>query len=933
MSTISYDGQSFSVEGRRIWLVSGAVHYVRTPRAQWRARLEAARQAGLNCIETYVFWNVHEPEPGKFDFAGERDLRAFVELIGELGMFCILRPGPYVCAEWDNGGLPAWLGTIEGMKLRQANGPFLEACSRYLGEVLAQVKDLQITTPMLGKPQRATHMNLPGLAAGGFTGSHTAGSGAGPIIMMQAENEWFSHNPEQADKYLHQIARYLRENGCEVPITICNQLWQRLDGTIDTWNASAHLATDLRQLALVQPNAPRLVSEYWTGWFDRWGGKHADTVDADKHLYRMASILASGAQYNLYMFHGGTNFGFFGGRTVGGNDVFMTTSYDYDAPLSEAGGRGPKYAATKRVSTFASQFHHVFSHLEAGRAHAAVAMTEKGHLPSVVHQRGTQGQVVFVLRAEDDKTQQVDVMLPNGLTLPVPMGTDRAAWLLLDTKLGGAAELNYTNLRPWAFLKRQMLVLFGPAGAKGLLSLNDVPIEVKVPEGDRPVVETHEGLTVVVLSGEQVDATYIHEAGLAVWSSGLDADGQPVGISGSQKMLTVALDGTVQAVDASPMRKPPAPKLGQWGYASIDTMVDGTSERYEKIDGPASLETLGQPYGYGWYKLSLGKHGNGKVMSPGARDRLHVYQGGQLKHLLGAGTGAVDGAAELKAVDEVVVLADNLGRYNYGFQVGEAKGLVNHFYSVREAKLGKAKKVSERAPDPFELTGYVPGRRYGERPPSEALVWKVKPEGRKPLVVRVEGFPVNGVLLVNDKPVALLSPGHQGGVVEVVLDPKDEHVSGGQNELKIALYKPWDDAEDVTKYVQVYQTTGNLSAKGQWHFARWQVPEAQAFGNMPKDHGKMPGWYRTSFTVRRLDVPLWFEPRGMSKGQIYLNGVNVGRYWVGTLQGEKIGPQERYYLPEGWLRTDGDNELVVFDEHGFGPGKARLVYDAMGPYG
>jgi beta-galactosidase len=120
MPTISYDGQSFIIDGRRVWLVSGAIHYARVPRGLWRSRIRAAKQAGLNCIETYCFWNVHEPQPGVFNFEGDADIRAFVEMIASEGMMCILRPGPYICAEWDFGGFPAWLNRVEGLKLREA---------------------------------------------------------------------------------------------------------------------------------------------------------------------------------------------------------------------------------------------------------------------------------------------------------------------------------------------------------------------------------------------------------------------------------------------------------------------------------------------------------------------------------------------------------------------------------------------------------------------------------------------------------------------------------------------------------------------------------------------------------------------------------------------------------------------------------------------
>ena len=451
MPSISYDRQSLSIDGRRIWLVSGAIHYPRVPHELWRHRIRAARQAGLNCIETYVFWNIHEPKRGKFDFKHNVDLRRVVELIGEEGMYCILRPGPYVCAEWDFGGHPAWLNTVEGLRYREANEPYLEACSRYLGQVMEQVRDLQATAPA-----------------------------GGPIVMMQAENEWLCHPPEQGRPYRREVVRYLRENGCEVPINVCNTRGQRVEGAIDTWNANERRAGDLRQLAIVQPNAPRMVPEFWPGWFDAWGRPHHTKFDGQWNLARLAQMLAVGAQYNLYMFHGGTNFAFHGGRSICGPDCFMTTSYDYDAPLREAGGRGEKYAVVKRVSMFASQFGHVFAHLDA-RQHAAAAPMEDGHGLSVIHQSGGQGDVIFIIRDDNDKRDSVDVLLPNGLSLPVPLDDQRAAWLVTQANLAGVAELTWTNLRPWAFVGKSLLVLFGPAGADGLVNLNGATISITVP--------------------------------------------------------------------------------------------------------------------------------------------------------------------------------------------------------------------------------------------------------------------------------------------------------------------------------------------------------------------------------------------------------------------------------------------------------------------
>jgi len=928
MPNISYDDHSFFVDGRRVWLVSGSIHYARVPRGLWRDRIRAAKQAGLNCIDTVVVWNQHEPRPGEFDFEGERDLRHFIELLAEEGMYGILRPGPFVAGGWDFGGLPPWLSNQPDIKLRQASPPFLEACARYLGAVMYQVRDLQVTEPVHGRIERPTRGNAPGEAAGGFT---RGGSGAGPIVLMQAEHQWLCHNPQQEEAYLRQIARYLRENGAAVPITNSNMLFQPVEGTISAWNAAEHLATDLRQLAVVQPDTPRLVSEYRSGGTDTWGGTR-ETIDAATHEYRLAQILASGAQYNLSPFHGGTRFGFTGGRLPDRVDGFVTTSADEDAPLAEAGGRGEKYHATRRISTFASQFHHVFAGLQSQSPHAAVTPSEKTHPLSILHQRGDQGDVVFLFKSEQDKTEHVDVMMPDGQNLPVPLGSDRVAWLLMEANVG-AVRLNYTNLRPWAFLNRRMLVLFGPGGADGLVSLDDEQYHITVPNGKTPTVEQHEGLTVVVLNRQQVDAAYLFEGGLAVGSAGLDAEGHPLPLRGWAQMHCIDLDGGTTSQSLTAKRKPTAPKLAGWQHAPLDVVVDGSSECFQKIDGPASLEALGAPTGYGWYKLSIGKSRQGRMLMPAGGDRLHLYQKGKLKAVLGDALDADPGPARLTLSGEVVVLADNLGRRSDGFHLGEAKGVADHLYTVEPIKLNTPKRVNERAADPFALSGYVPGHRKGEQPPTEALVWKVKPTSRRPVVLDITDLPQDAVVLINDTPMAFYST-LEAGRLRCLLDPKNQDaVSGGQNELKLSPLAPIDKKVNLAKHVALYQTKEPITGRGQWMFAPWQMPGDDAFDEMPQQTPDQPGWFRATFNVKATAMPLFLEPRGLSKGQLYLNGHNVGRYAMHTRDGKPLGPQKQYYLPEPWLHTDQPNTLTLFDEHGSRPSNARLVYNSMGAFG
>ncbi len=908
MAVISYDGQSFIIGGRKVWIVGGAIHYARVPHQLWRDRIRAAKQAGINCIDTYVFWNLHEIKPGKFCFEGDLDLRQFIQTVAAEGLYCILRPGPYVGSGWDFGGLPAWLHRLPGIKLRQSNGLFLEASARYLGAVLDQVKDLQVTNSSVD----------------------------GPIILMGAENRWFCDNPVQAQSYLLEICRYLRENGCTVPIIDCNNLWSTVEGAIACWSGDDHLAADLRQLRQVQPHAPRLIVEYESESSNHWGSPHVQLVDAATHLSRMASILAVGAQYNVSMFHGGTNHGFFAGRAAAVPNGFTTTTHDCESPLAEGGWRGPKYLATKRICTFASQFSQLFAHLHPSNQHAAIAINQNPHGISVIHQSGSQGQVVFLFKNKKDKTTETQIMLPNGLILPVSIGPEPVAWLALETDLGGIATLNYTNLRPWAFLDRQLLVLFGPAGTQGLVCINGAQLRVKVPTGRTPAIEHHEDLVVAVLNLAQVDAAYLGPNGLMVGADGIDGDDQPIALTGWPNVTTVTSDGKTGRHKTVKVTRIEAPPLQAWEQATVDQMISGESPMFKAIDGPSSLEKLGCDYGYGWYRLSVkSQSSSGHVLAPESADRLHLYQKGKLAAILGHGPAAHGDPMKLKVTGTMVALSDNLGRLSDGWAMGESKGLFGHLYAVKRATLGRAQIVKEKSPDLFALNGFFPFAHNTPPPVSDALVWQVKPKDKHPLVVDIDQLPWRAMLLVNDQPVGAYDPQQNGGFVRFTLHV-GHTLNRKPNQLKLVALGQHTQRElnglAVSKHLRVYQATANLTDRASWAFAPWTPPERTDFVAISKQSAAQPCWYRCRFRVTRVDVPLWFEPIGMTKGQLYINGHNAGRYFVTTPTGQPVGPQTRYYLPEPWLITGATNELLLFDEHGKNPHKCRLVYNTKGPW-
>ncbi|WP_329619545.1 beta-galactosidase [Streptomyces sp. NBC_01255] len=319
MSRLEIADDGFRLDAHPFRIVSGALHYFRVHPEQWADRLHKARLLGLNTVETYVPWNAHAPRRGEFRLDGGLDLPRFLDTAAAEGLHVLLRPGPYICAEWEGGGLPSWLLAEDDLVPRSRDPRYLSAVDDYLGALLTPLR------PHLG-------------------------SNGGPIIAVQVENEYGAHGDDTA--YLAELAAMLRRHGVDVPLFTCDQPSDlargSLDGVLATANFGSRAAEGLAALRELRPRGPLMCSEFWIGWFDRWGGIHArrDPADAAAEL---DTLLAAGASVNIYMFHGGTNFGFTNGANDKGTYRPTVTSYDYDALLDEAGDPTPKYAAFREV--------------------------------------------------------------------------------------------------------------------------------------------------------------------------------------------------------------------------------------------------------------------------------------------------------------------------------------------------------------------------------------------------------------------------------------------------------------------------------------------------------------------------------------------------------------------------------------------------------
>ena len=316
------DGDEFTLDGRSLRILSGAIHYFRVVPAYWSDRLAKLKAMGLNTVETYVAWNIHEETPGRFDFTtGMRDIGGFVRAAHSLDLHVIVRPGPYICAEWDNGGLPAWLLRDPTMKLRTMHPDYIAAVDRFFEALL------KILVPL----QRVN---------------------GGPIIAFQAENEYGSYGDDVV--YVEYVAAALRRNGVtELVFTSDGHDVKPFGSLLQTVNFQRNVSRNIGALRRLQPNRPLMVTEYWAGWFDHWTEPNHHVLEIDKATQIVTQILNEGASINFYMFHGGTNFGFYNGANDGRKHELpyapTVTSYDYDAPLSEAGDPTEKYRRLREI--------------------------------------------------------------------------------------------------------------------------------------------------------------------------------------------------------------------------------------------------------------------------------------------------------------------------------------------------------------------------------------------------------------------------------------------------------------------------------------------------------------------------------------------------------------------------------------------------------
>ncbi|WP_316801094.1 glycoside hydrolase family 35 protein [Pedobacter frigidisoli] len=431
--TFALGDSEFLLDGKPFQIISGEMHYPRVPKEAWRDRMKMAKAMGLNTIGTYVFWNLHEPQKGKFDFSGNNDIAAFVKMAAEEGLWVILRPSPYVCAEWEFGGYPYWLQNEKGLVVRGMEKQYLDEYRKYINAVGKQLASSQV--------------------------NH-----GGNVLMVQIENEYGSYGSDK--EYLALNQKMFIEAGFDGLLYTCDPeadiVKGHLPGLLPAINGQDNPAKVKKIISeLHGGKGPFFIAEWYPAWFDWWGEAH-HTVPLEQYTNKLDSVLKAGISINMYMFHGGTTRGFMNGANYKDTSPYepQTSSYDYDAPLNEAGNATEKFRKFRAV---------IEKNLPAGQK-----------LPSIPAEKKT----ITIDPINFTLSSSVFNHLPSAVNNKTPLTFEDLkqdyGYVLYRTSVTGGEKgvLKLKNLRDYAlvFINQQRV---------GILDrrLNQDSLEITLPEG------------------------------------------------------------------------------------------------------------------------------------------------------------------------------------------------------------------------------------------------------------------------------------------------------------------------------------------------------------------------------------------------------------------------------------------------------------------
>lgn len=915
---VRFSPSSFIVNGRQRFLVAGTMDYFRCPPQHWRDRLLKAKRAGLNTVMVYVSWNIHEPAEGDFRFAGMADLAGYLKICADLDMLAVVRTGPFTCNEWEAAGYPAWLIGKEGTEFRVRSTVTEKYIRRWYERLCEQIAPLQA-------------------------------SRGGPVILVQVENEYYFDPMPGAVDYMQYLARTLRECGIDVPLTECGDGDEiHTPGLLETINGYG-IGGNAR-FRKEHPEWPLLVSEHYTGWGDCWGWLSTDVNKRAALEQASIDALARQIMLSYFCFHGGTSFGYFGSSTWKTDHSWITPRYYALSPVMEGGAFSDRYFAVKSASFPVLNFEEFFATAREmkpqlalrGPVRALVLGGEHGNMIFVLpvypvtgnQEYRTAGDDTVVSLMEKRPSPEVEaeagvIQLPTGRQVPLAAGSVRALILPHQFRVDAGHVIDYANaslLGIGGNPDRRVLIFWGDPGRKGVVSVNGEEKEFVFP-AEEPMTVSAGKATILALSSEMADRTWFADGRVVVGPAyvGEFTNGKhECWIDESTRfVLTVATDGAIAhaRADARPVNAETVPL--SWSRYNLTEPSDRRSADWQRLDKPVNVERLGPDayYGYQWYRASAHSKAGGEtgLLFTAAADRFHVWAQGKYLGVSGRATGDTRDMFTLRLSPgntELTFLCDNMGRVSEG-GAHQYKGIWGPVYAgSRRATLQEVGRAPAGGPlrEDWQFTNFRffnPGGKFFE------AAWKVPNESGRGLFLTLRKLPHYAWVLVNGK----LIGEHHGdysvldglGASEYMLQPNEPTQ---ETEIRLRLYG--DPGHDLSDNVTVYSypLDGELT---DWAFRAWRNPGSADTAGAATQSGE-PCWWQAKLAKPELPDPLFLSTEGLSKGQVFLNGEAMGRYW-------SIGPQHTVYLP-GFAAA---NTVAVFDEEGKSPEPTSIFRDERVP--
>jgi len=944
---INFDGRGFIIHGKRTFIVAGELQYPRTPRAMWRDRLLRIKRAGYNTVQTYVFWNYHEPTEGKFEFTGEKDLNAYLQLVHSLGLYAIVRMGPYDNAEWDTGGLPVWLRFRPGLRPMSDNAQFYQAVTPYFNRL------------------------IPILAANQI--NH-----GGPILMVQMENEHVLPNgvgggTDLPNPYYKWFYAKMRTMGMQVPLFFSGL------------NHSERPAGD-SPFDTSQRTSPWYSSEFWTGWLDRYGYNEERARELERETWKV--IAYGGAGYTHYTMAGGTNF-----DTWNNNEV--TSAYDFGSPIGQAGDIRPSYYSCKKAAMFAVSFGNLLASSLASDDSGGVTPTDGGI--QVSSRKGRAGEAAFLYnRTGSPIATQIKI---NGVSYPaagpISIASGEFVPIVRSYPLAPGIRLSLAAARLLGIARSgalTTLVVYGnpgepvelhfaaaharTAGAGMTVSKAGPVLQTTIPKTVPRLSSFASGsqsVRVLTMPTKMADRTWFLENGgliacgpdyvgevqqasagaiqLATEQSGLSAPSHSLPCllylaSASKPPMTLV---PISTPGARASAAPPAPGPWRADY-SVPQAQPGYSDAHWKSSREALPMGADGDYGaYAWYraKVTVPTAGVYQLNLSNADDWVSCFVNG--KHATSADVRSAPRVfpVTLRAgTNTVAFLTGHYGRnklFNYydSLETIDAKGIIGPVLLTQtggsqqqlnafrwQADDQAPTDAAQKAAPGLDTSGAdwqdaststdVFGGRAGWAWFRTTLPNVPGPHRR----LFFQSIDDNGIVYLNGQKVA----------IDVTLN----------SNTTVSLDEAWHEGGPNILTVAVQNTGGPGGLTGEVRLDSglpdgppvrgWKMQGGESYPAYTSPQWKpltsansaIPTFYHAVFSATPPGASgphpvLRVSTAGLSKGFVWLNGRNLGRY-------PEVSPVDGVYLPESLLRP-GKNDLVIFDEEGNSPAGVKIVVE------